>query len=144
MEKRLLLSLISILFTLISVAQTGIQLNFVNSTTDIVEIVDSTDPEGNLVPQITKQSTLSFELSDTTNINSIRIKLGSSEAGTDILNEVFDFDGQVVASGHSMQRIGILCQFDLGQFVSNNAVYLIIECLSSTNSVLASHSAILN
>jgi hypothetical protein len=144
MEKRLLLFVLCVLFTLFSAAQSGIQLNFVSSTTDIVEILNSTDSDGNLVPQITKQSSLSFELSDTVNIGTIRIKLGSSESGAEILNEVFDIGGQILSSGHSMQRVGLSCKFDLGQFSSNNVVYLSIECRSSTNAVLASHAAILN
>lgn len=144
MTKHVLTFIVASFFYCISVAQTALEINFVSSTTDIVEIINSTDSEGNLVPQLTKQSTLSFELSDTTNVGSIRIKLGTTEAGSEILNEVFDIDGQVLSSGHSMQRVGRSCRFDLGQFSSNNVVYLRIECRSTNNAIVATHASILN
>ncbi len=113
-----------------------------SSSTDVV--VDTTyDQYGNpeLSSSIAKE--LKCELSDTSNIASIRVKLGTEDQGSDILNQSFDFDGEVISSSLSMTRIGIICNFTLGQLEARDFTFLKLEALSSSGSVLGTYNGML-
>lgn len=112
------------------------------SSTDVV--VDSTyDQFGNLELSSSIVKELKCELSDTSSIASIRVKLGTEVQGSDILNQSFDFDGEVISSSLSMTRIGIICNFTLGQLEARDFTFLKLEALSSSGSVLGTYNGML-
>ena len=121
----------------------SINFNFVESISG--EIVADTifDAFGNPQLSISVAKSLTCELSDTTNIASIRVHVGSTENGSDILNQTFNFDGELVSSNLSMSRLGIICRFNLGSITADFA-YLKLEALSSGGSVIGTYSGLLN
>ncbi len=107
--------------------------------------VDSTfDEYGNLELVTSVAKGLSCQISDTSGIASIRVKLGTEEGGSDILNYSFNFSGELASAFLSFSRTGIMCQFALGQFVNRDFAYLHLDALSSTGAVLGSYTGMLN
>lgn len=67
---------------------------------------------------------MNLSLYDSTNIQSIEVKIGSSESGTEFFTHVFTFDvsGQL-GGGLSYARNGYSIQLDLGELVGLFAYY---------------------
>lgn len=64
------------------------------------------------------------DLPDTVTILSVEVKLGSNDAGTDLLNHVFAFDvTQGLLSGYSWQRSGKHVVLQVGQFTETAVVF---------------------
>ncbi len=126
-----------------SLAQ-SINFQFVESISTDVQVDSTYDEYGNLELVTSVAKGLSCEVSDTSGIASIRVKLGTEEGASDILNHSFNFSGEVGSAFLSFSRTGIMCQFALGQFVNRDFAYLRLEALSSTGAVLGSYTGMLN
>ncbi len=123
-------------------AQT-ISFHFVESISGDIVADTTFDAFGNPELSISVAKSLNCELSDTSGIESIRIKLGTTESGLDVLNQTFDVDGELVSAQLSMTRVGIICRFELGS-ISDQTTYLTLEALSSGGSVIGTYSGVLN
>lgn len=143
MQTFLLKLIIAVLSVSCLHAQT-LEFNFVESSAGDVVIDTTYDQYGN--PEITSYvlKEMNCELSDTNNVASIRIKLGSEQDGSDILNQSFDFNGQVLSPTLSMERLGIICHFTLGQLETRDFTFLKLEALSSSGTILGFYNGLLN
>ena len=126
-----------------SLAQT-IDFQFVESSSTDVQVDSTYDEYGNLELVTSVAKGLSCQVSDTSGIASIRVKLGTEEGASDILNHSFNFSGEVGSAFLSFSRTGIMCQFALGQFVNRDFAYLRLEALSTSGAVLGSYTGMLN
>lgn len=138
-----LLLLFSAIISISCLQAQTLEFNFVESSVSDVVVDTSYDQYGN--PELTSYvlKELNCELNDTNNVASIRIKLGSEQDGSDILNQSFDFNGQVLSPSLSMERLGIICHFTLGQLEARDFTFLKLEALSSSGSVLGTYNGML-
>ncbi len=101
-----------------------------------------------------------FELSDTAQLVSIRVKLGTTQNASDVLNQTFGFvdapelsfndaalpDGTIINWSALPQpaffRTGINCSITLGNFVNVASSYITLEALSNSGAVLGTYSGI--
>jgi hypothetical protein len=122
----------------------SIDFQFVESSSTDVQVDSTYDEYGNLELVTSVAKGLSCELTDTSGIALIRVKLGTEEGTSDILNHSFNFSGEVASAFLSFSRTGIMCQFALGQFVNRDFAYLRLEALSTSGAVLGSYTGMLN
>jgi len=132
-----------IAFSLCELHAQTINFHFVESISGDVVADTTFDAFGNPELSIYVAKSLNCELSDTSGIESIRVFLGSTENGSDILNQTFDFDGELVSENLSMTRLGIICRFEFGPF-SNEFAYLKLEALSPSGSIIGTYTGLLN
>jgi len=101
-----------------------------------------------------------FELSDTAQLANVRVKLGTTQNGSDILNQTFSFadapdlsfnpaalpDGSIINWSVLPQpaffRTGINCSITLGNFVNVSSSFITVEALSNSGVVLGTYSGI--
>jgi len=101
-----------------------------------------------------------FELSDTAQLANVRVKLGTTQNGSDILNQTFSFadapdlsfnpaalpDGSIINWSVLPQpaffRTGINCSITLGNFVNVSSSFITLEALSNSGVVLGTYSGI--
>ena len=101
-----------------------------------------------------------FELSDTAQLANVRVKLGTTQNGSDILNQTFSFadapdlsfnpaalpDGSIINWSALPQpaffRTGINCSITLGNFVNVSSSFITLEALSNSGVVLGTYSGI--
>jgi hypothetical protein len=101
-----------------------------------------------------------FELSDTAQLANVRVKLGTTQNGSDVLNQTFGFsdaadlsfnpaalpDGTIINWSALPQpaffRTGINCSITLGNFVNVSSSFITIEALSNSGAVLGAYSGI--
>jgi hypothetical protein len=141
--RTVLLYICVIAFSLCELHAQTINFHFVESIPGDI-IADTTfDAFGNPELSISVAKSLNCELSDTSGIESIRVFLGSTENGSDILNQTFDFDGELVSENLIMTRLGIICRFDLGS-VSGETTYVTLDALSSSGSIIGTYTGLLN
>jgi hypothetical protein len=101
-----------------------------------------------------------FELSDTAQLANVRLKLGTTQNGSDILNQTFSFadapelsfnpaalpDGTIInwlaLPQSAFFRTGINCSITLGNFVNVSSSFITLEALSNSGTVLGTYSGI--
>jgi len=142
--KSFILILSILWFSSISTIAQSIQFQFVeSSSTDV--LVDSTyDEFSNLQLSTSISKELTCEVSDTSDIASITVKLGTEAGSSDLMNQSFSFTGEVISAFLSLSRTGIICHFTLGQLVNRDFAYLQLEARSSSGALLGTYSGILN
>jgi len=140
--KSVFLLLFVFIFSSIYLTAQSIQFQFVeSSSTDF--LVDSTyDAFSNLQLSTSISKELTCEVSDTSDIASITVKLGTESGSSDLMNQSFSFSGEVVSAFLSLSRTGIICHFALGQLVNRDFAYLQLEARSSSGALLGAYSHI--
>ena len=101
-----------------------------------------------------------FELSDTAQIVNVRVKLGTTQNGSDVLNQTFGFadatnlsfnpaalpDGTIINWSALPQpaffRTGINCSITLGNFVNVSSSFITLEALNSAGTLIGTYSGI--
>jgi hypothetical protein len=102
-----------------------------------------------------------FELSDTSQLANVRVKLGTTQNGSDVLNQTFGFadapnlsfnpaalpDGTIINWNAALPqpaffRTGINCSITLGNFVNVSSSYITLEALSNSGTILGTYSGI--
>lgn len=86
---------------------------------------------------------ISTELSDTTNIVSIRVKLGSTTDASDLQLNTYNFSGESISSKLWFSRRVNILQIGLGDLVNIEQCYIRIEALDASGSVLGFYNGIL-
>ena len=86
---------------------------------------------------------ISTELSDTTNIISIRVKLGSTSDASDLQLNTYNFSGESLSSQLWFSRRVNILQIGLGDLINIEQCYIRIEALDTSGAVLGFYSGIL-
>ena len=120
------------------------QISMVQSVPGDVFTDTTYDSSGNPELLVRADKHLYCELSDTINIATLRIKLGSAEGQSDLLNQNFAFGGQIISETLYLERFGLECRFRLGSFTNRDFAYLSIEALSSGGALITSWQGLLN
>lgn len=99
----------------ISSAQTSLNvyMEFVGGSTNFSDTV--------IAPSQTLKGTMIIEVSDTTNISKIHVKLGSTEGGNDFFSQIFNFDvTDSLPSGTTYFREGKVIYLGIGNYTGLN------------------------
>ncbi|HPH82190.1 MAG TPA: hypothetical protein PL185_06435 [Flavobacteriales bacterium] len=86
---------------------------------------------------------LTTELSDTSNISSIRVKLGTTADASDIQSNTYNFSGEQLSSQLWLNRRVNILQMGLGDLVNREQCFIRIEALDAGGAVLGFYSGIL-
>jgi len=86
---------------------------------------------------------ISTELSDTTNIASIRVKLGSTSDASDLQINTYNFSGESLSSQLWFSRRNNILQIGLGDLINIEQCYIRIEALDASGAVLGFYNGIL-
>ena len=120
------------------------QISFVESFPGQVTADTTLDANGNPEVFVTVEKWMNCELTDTIQINNIRIQLGSEQGQSDLLNQSFALGGEVISQTLYMQRMGLGCRFRLGSFTNRDLAYMRIETRNASGAVLGYWEGILN
>ena len=91
---------------------------------------------------ITTGKELTTTLSDTTNIASVRVKLGDSEGSGNLLTQTFSFAGSQASSTIWLERTLNRLRFGLGTLTDKDSYYVKLEALNSGGAVIGEYSTI--
>ena len=122
--------------------QTTITFDRLESLT-VTAYSDSSGSGSSLLVHSHEYKELSAELSDTSNISSIRVKLGTTSNASDIQVNTYPFSGEQMSAQLWLSRQVNVLQMGLGDLVNVEQCYIRIEALDTGGSVLGFYSGIL-
>lgn len=138
-----LLSVFIFLMVSNNLTSQSISWNYLESLTTDMYSDSSQSNDGVWVLNTHEYKELSGVLTDTSDIASIRLKIGNSAGGSNILLKTFAFSGQSYDQHIWFNRVGSLCRFGLGEFINREQAFLTIETLDSGGGVTSTNSSIL-
>jgi hypothetical protein len=146
-KMKYILTLTLIIITILSFpislsAQNGDLFNRIESLT-LTAYYDTTNSGTSLEVNTHEYKELSTELSDTSNITSIRVILGTTADASDIQLNTYNFSGEHISSQLWLSRRVNTLQLGLGDLVNKEQCFIRIEALDANGLIVGSYSGIL-
>ena len=93
------------------------------------------DSISHILTTLPMQCTYIVQLTDTVGIDSIQVKLGTTDGGNELAEERFAYDGSNVPTGMTYTRTGNLVQLKLGNFTGVSSFFGEARLVSALNQV---------
>lgn len=122
--------------------QSSITFDRIESLT-VTAYYDTSGSGSSLLVNTHEYKELTTELSDTSNISSIRVKLGTTADASDIQSNTYNFSGEQLSSQLWLNRRVNILQMGLGDLVNREQCFIRIEALDAGGAVLGFYSGIL-